>query len=170
MKYVIFQTTWGYFGLLGTDEILRRTFLPVLEPDLIKTCFLKEFPEATFDRNLYKNLQKQIIDYFDGKIVVFDTDNAVYPDNFGIFSKVILSTCKKVKFGQTITYKDLAQKADYPRASRAVGNVLAKNPIPLIIPCHRIIRSDGKLGGFTAPGGTDLKKRLLQHEQHILKP
>ncbi len=167
MKYIIFQTKWGYFGLLGTDAVLRRSFLPVSNPDLIKSSFLKEFPEAVLDRNLHKNLQKQIIDYFDGKIVVFDTDIAVFPDNFGDFSKNILSTCKKIKFGQTITYKDLAQKAGYPNASRAVGNVLSKNPIPLIIPCHRIIRSDGKMGGFTAPGGTNLKKRLIQHEKHF---
>ncbi len=167
MKYVIFQTQWGYFGLLGTDEVLSRTFLPVSEPDLITSSFLKEFPEAAFDRNLHKNLQKQIIDYFDGKIVDFNTDNAVFPDNFEKFAKSILSTCLKIKYGQTATYKELAQKAGYPKASRAVGNVLSKNPIPLVIPCHRIIRSDGKMGGFTAPGGINLKKRLIQHEKHF---
>ena len=114
MKYVIFQTKWGYFGLLGTDEVLSRTFLPVSEPDLIKACFLKEFPEAAFDRNLHKNLQKQIKAYFEGKIVDFNTDNAVFLDGLGKFSKSILTTCQKIKYGQTTTYKDLAQKAGYP--------------------------------------------------------
>ncbi len=169
MKYVIFQTNWGYFGLLGTNEVLCRTFLPVPESDLIKTHFLKEFPEATFDKNLFKNLQKQIISYFEGKFVDFNTDNTVLLDGTGKFSNKILTICQKIKYGQTTTYKELAKKAGYPDSSRAVGNVLAKNPIPLIIPCHRIIRSDGKLGGFTAPGGTNLKKRLLEHETNILK-
>jgi len=168
MKYVIFQTSWGYFGLLGTDEVLSRTFLPVSDPDIIKACFLKEFPKATFDKNLIKNLQKQITTYFEGKIIDFNTDNAVLLHGTSKFSNKILTTCQKIKYGQTITYKELAQKAGYPDASRAVGNVLAKNPIPLIIPCHRIIRSDGKLGGFTAPGGTNLKKRLIKHEKHFI--
>lgn len=170
MNYVIFQTKWGYFGIVGSDNNICRTFLPVTEPDLIKVCFLKEFPEATFDKNLFKNLQKQIIAYFEDKIVDFNTKNTVFLNNFGKFPNSILKTCQKIKYGQTITYKELAQKAGYTNASRAVGNVLAKNPIPLIIPCHRIIRSDGKMGGFTAPGGTNLKKRLIQHENHIIKP
>jgi O-6-methylguanine DNA methyltransferase len=63
----------------------------------------------------------------------------------------------------------LARKAGYPNAGRAVGNVLAKNPLPLIIPCHRVIRSDGKLGGFSAPSGKKLKKRLLVQEKKVFK-
>ena len=166
MNYVIFQTKWGHFGLAGSDNELCRSFLPVLEPELIETCFLDEFPDAKLDKNLFPNLQKQINAYFEGEYVVFNTDNEVILNGFGDFAKKILNTCQKIKFGQTTTYKELAQKAGYRQASRAVGNVLARNPIPLIIPCHRIIRSDGKLGGFTAPGGTNLKKRLLQHEKH----
>ncbi|MBN2591768.1 MAG: methylated-DNA--[protein]-cysteine S-methyltransferase [Sedimentisphaerales bacterium] len=169
MNYVIFKTKWGHFGLAGTEQGLCRTFLPVAEPDLIKACFLREFPQAKFDKNLFQNLQKQIIAYFEGENVVFNTDNAVFLNGYSEFAKSILNTCQKIKFGQTATYKELAQKAGYPQASRAVGNVLARNPIPLIIPCHRIIQSDGKLGGFTAIGGKNLKKRLLKHEANTLK-
>lgn len=169
MKFVIFQTKWGYFGLAGTGKILCRKFLPVSEPDLIKSRFFKEFPQAEFDKNLYINLQKQIIAYFDGKIVDFNTDIPVLLNGFSEFSKHILSECRNIKYGQISTYKDLALKAAYPVSSRAVGNALAKNPLPLIIPCHRIIRSDGKLGGFTAPGGTIMKEKLLKHEEIIIK-
>ena len=169
MNYVIFKTKWGYFGLAGFDNNLCRTFLPVAEPDLIKACFLREFPSAKLDKTLFPSLQKQIIAYFEGENIVFNADNTVLLNGFGDFAKDILKTCQKIRFGQTTTYKELAQKAGYPQASRAVGSALAKNPIPLIIPCHRIIRSDGKMGGFTAPGGINLKKRLLQHENLILK-
>ena len=165
MNFVIFQTKWGYFGLAGSDNNIYRSFLPTSEPDLIKKCFHKEFPSAKFDKNFFLSLQKQIIAYFKGKIIDFNTDIAVSLNGFGDFAKRVLLTCQKIKFGQKTTYKELAQKAGYSNASRAVGNVLAKNPIPLIIPCHRIIRTDGKLGGFTAPGGTNLKKRLLKHEK-----
>jgi len=165
MKYVIFPTKWGYFGLAGIETNLCRTFLPVSNPDIIKTCFMKEFPDSEFDNNLLKTLQKQVVTYFEGKNVVFNIDNAVFPGNFSKFTKRILTTCQKIKYGHTTTYLELAQKAGYPNASRAVGSALAKNPIPLIIPCHRIIRCDGKMGGFTAPGGTTLKKRLIEHEK-----
>lgn len=165
MKFVIFQTKWGWFGLVGIEQAICRTFLPVSDSDLIKSCFLKEFPEAKCNKNLFKNLQNQIIAYFEGKIVDFNTDIPVLLNGTRDFSHKILSACRDITYGKTITYADLAQKAGFPNAGRAVGNALGKNPIPLIIPCHRVIRSDGKLGGFSAIGGTILKKRLLQLEK-----
>jgi len=167
MKFVIFQTSWGYFGLVGNESALCRTFLPESKYEVIKSHIIREFPQAQFDKNLFLNLQKQIKSYFDGKNVDFNTDIPVLLNGLGEFSKGILTACRNVRAGQTITYNELAQKAGYPKAGRAAGNALARNPIPLIIPCHRIIRGDGKLGGFSAPGGTILKKRLLQLEKHI---
>jgi O-6-methylguanine DNA methyltransferase len=76
-----------------------------------------------------------------------------------------LSKCRYVRFGQTITYTQLAEKIGRPLAARAVGNALAKNPLPLIIPCHRIIRSDGSAGKFSTAGGSKLKRKLIKHEQ-----
>jgi O-6-methylguanine DNA methyltransferase len=63
-----------------------------------------------------------------------------------------------------VSYSQLAGMIGKPRASRAVGSTLARNPIPLIIPCHRVIHSDGSLGNFSAPGGTSTKKKLLELE------
>jgi methylated-DNA-[protein]-cysteine S-methyltransferase len=60
----------------------------------------------------------------------------------------------------------LAAKAGSPNAARAIGGVMARNPAPLIIPCHRVIRTNGKIGGFSAAGGASLKRRLLQMEYH----
>ena len=78
------------------------------------------------------------------------------------FEKNIWDTAQKIPYGQTLTYGELASKSGYPRACRAAGNALGKNPLILIIPCHRIIKSDGRLGGFSA--GLNLKKRLLDLE------
>ena len=167
MKYIIFQTKWGYFGLAGTEKAVCRTILPLEKAETVKSLILKEFPDAQLDKNLFKNLQKEIIAYFEGKKVNFSTDIPVYLNGSGEFSHKILNTCRTITYGQTTTYADLAQKAKHPNASRAAGSALAKNPIPLIIPCHRIIRTDGNMGGFTAPGGINLKKRLLLHEKHI---
>lgn len=69
-----------------------------------------------------------------------------------------------VHYGETITYKELAQRAGSPQAARAVGNLMANNRIPLIIPCHRVVGSGGKLGGFSAPQGLSMKQRLLHME------
>lgn len=168
MKYVIFSTKWGYFGLAGIEKAVCRTILPLESFETIKTLLLNEFPEAKPDKNMFKSLQNEIIAYFEGKNVDFNTDIPVFLNGSGEFSHKILNSCRTITYGQTITYADLAQKAHYPNAARAVGNVMAKNPIPLIIPCHRVIRTDGKMGGFSAPGGTNLKKRLLLHEQHTL--
>ena len=89
-------------------------------------------------------------------------------DGLSPFYKSVLTACKFVRFGQTINYGELAKKAGRPSSARAVGNALARNPLPLIIPCHRVIRSDGSLGGFSALGGLSLKRKLLAHEQKCL--
>lgn len=166
MKYVIFRTKWGYFGLVGTDSILCRTILPMPERGKIESRILENLPDAEFDKSYLKNLQKHIIHYFDGHSVNFGADIPVSLNDFRGFSRRVLATCRTINFGQTITYAGLAKKAGRPNAGRAVGNALAKNPLPLIIPCHRVIRSDGKIGGFTAPGGINVKKRLSAHEKH----
>jgi methylated-DNA-[protein]-cysteine S-methyltransferase len=70
-----------------------------------------------------------------------------------------------IPYGHTTTYSHLAATANHSKAARAVGSALSKNPLPLIIPCHRVIKKNGKPGGFTAPGGTKTKQKLLNHEQ-----
>jgi methylated-DNA-[protein]-cysteine S-methyltransferase len=164
IKYVIFKTKWGYFGLAGTGTALCRTHLPGPEPKKIKSRLLKDLPGAQFDGTFFKILQKQIAAYFEGSCVNFSPDMPVVLVGFVVFSRKVLTACREIEFGQRITYSGLAKKAGRPTASRAVGNALAKNPLPLIIPCHRVLRADGKMGGFSTPGGTNMKKRLLALE------
>jgi methylated-DNA-[protein]-cysteine S-methyltransferase len=82
------------------------------------------------------------------------------------FSKVY-ETVQKIPVGVIVTYGQIAKAIGSPRAARAVGRAMAKNPIPLIVPCHRVIGSSGKLTGFSAMGGLKLKSRLLGLEQKI---
>ena len=169
LKYVIFETKWGFFGLAGTESALCRTQLPVPESKKIELQLLKNLPDAQFDETFFKILQERIATYFEGSCVNFSSDIPVVLDGFGGFSREVLTACRNIRFGETITYCGLAKKAGRPAASRAVGNALAKNPLPLIIPCHRVLRTDGKLGGFSAPGGISFKKRLLTLEHKALK-
>ena len=75
---------------------------------------------------------------------------------------------KEISKGKVKTYKELAKAIGKPNASRAVANACGKNPYPVIIPCHRVIRSDGRIGGYSGKGGTKMKKNLLKKEGVIL--
>mgnify|MGYP005750327657 CR=1 FL=1 len=80
------------------------------------------------------------------------------------FQRTVWKEISKIPYGETRTYKDLAIAIGKPNSSRAVANACGKNPYPVIIPCHRVIRSDGKLGGYSGVGGIKKKKELLKLE------
>lgn len=71
----------------------------------------------------------------------------------------------KIPYGETRTYSQIAKMSGHPNAVRAVANAIGKNPLPPVIPCHRVIRNDGKIGGYSAPGGIEQKKKLLNKEK-----
>jgi methylated-DNA-[protein]-cysteine S-methyltransferase len=162
MKYTIFSTAWGYFGLAADKKELVRTVLPCPTRKTVEKCLLAGLDNPQFDKNLLKPLQKQITAYFAGKPVRFDASLVL--GNLPPFTRKVLDACRKIPSGRTVSYSQLAGMIGKPRASRAVGSALARNPIPLIIPCHRVIHSDGSLGNFSAFGGTSTKKKLLALE------
>ncbi len=106
------------------------------------------------------NLGRQLEAYFEGKKIVFDAKIDWSP--YSEFEKDTLKECRRVTYGKTVSYKDLALKIDNKNAFRAVGNTLNKNRTPVVIPCHRVVKSDGSMGGFAS--GTAVKKRLLELE------
>jgi methylated-DNA-[protein]-cysteine S-methyltransferase len=90
-------------------------------------------------------------------------------DRHTSFQRQVLRACRRIGYGQTASYADLAARCGSPGAARAVGNVMANNRLPLIVPCHRVVGSAGRLGGFSAPGGLATKRRLLELEStHVL--
>ena len=80
------------------------------------------------------------------------------------FQKLVWSEIDKIPFGETKSYKDIAINIGKPNASRAVANACGQNPLPVIRPCHRVICSNGNIGGYSAPGGAQEKIRLLKAE------
>lgn len=86
------------------------------------------------------------------------------------FALRVIDCCRRIPCGQTLSYGELAQRAGAPRAARAVGTVMASNRVALIIPCHRVVRSNGGIGGYTSPAGIELKRRLLKLEQSMQVP
>lgn len=165
IKYAVFKTKWGYFGLAGTEFGLCRTCLPGSKRQRVKSHLLRNLRTTEYDKTLFKTVQEQITAYFKGTCVNFSPDIPIVLDGFSEFTGLVLAACRKIGLGKTISYGRLAKVIGRPTAARAVGACIAKNPLPLIIPCHRVIRSDGKIGGFSAAGGVTLKKKMLLHEQ-----
>ncbi len=164
MKYAIFSTEWGYFGLVSTKKGLLKSQLPAASHEEAKSRLLKNLGPAEYDPHIFKAVQKQIIAYFRGQRADLGKNLALDLGEFSPFGRRVLIACRGVKSGQTISYLQLAKRIKRPNSARAVANILAQNPLPLIIPCHRVVRADGQIGGFSAPGGKSLKKRLLKFE------
>jgi methylated-DNA-[protein]-cysteine S-methyltransferase len=167
IKHTIFKTKWGYFGLAAIDNGLLRTVLPSANRKRVESQLLHNLPNCGYDKDLFRPAQKQITAYFEGARVDF-MSIPIALNGSGAFAKRVLTACRDIGFGQTVSYGRLAKLAGKPGAARAVGRVMAKNPLSLIIPCHRVRCANGKIGGFSAMGGVKLKKRLLQFEQKAL--
>lgn len=103
-------------------------------------------------------VRRQLQEYNGGERREFDLDVA-YPDSF---TGRVMRAMAEIPYGETRTYGDLAAALD--TAPVAVGGACGRNPVPLVVPCHRVVASDGGLRGYSAPGGVDLKRRLLAHE------
>ena len=96
-------------------------------------------------------------------------DVAVDLEGYTEFQQRVLQHCRRIRYGQTLTYGQLARRVGSPAAARAVGSTMARNRLPLVIPCHRVVGSGG-LCGFSAPGGVAVKQRLLQMEAARKEP
>lgn len=103
-------------------------------------------------------LRRQVREYATGERRAFDVD-VMFPDSF---SGRVMEAMAAIPYGETRTYGELADALD--TSPRAVGGGCGRNPVPVVVPCHRVVRSDGGLGGYSAAGGVALKRRLLDHE------
>ncbi len=106
-------------------------------------------------------LRRQVDEYAAGERRRFDLPVDV-PDSF---TGRVMEAMAAIPYGETRTYGELA--AELGSAARAVGGGCGRNPVPVVVPCHRVVRADGGLGGFSAPGGVALKRRLLDHEAAV---
>jgi O-6-methylguanine DNA methyltransferase len=167
-KYNIFLTAWGWVGLAVDWKGLRALVLPEEKKEDVLLKIKKELKcnNLIEEKGGWEDLIKDIREYFTGKKVDF-SDWQLDLDEYTDFQKSILQTVKKIPYGKIQTYKKVAEAANYPKAYRAVGNTMRNNPLPLIIPCHRVIKSDGTLGGFSGKEGIALKKKMLDLESEI---
>ena len=147
-----------YWSEIGPFEIVGTS------KGLLTITFNKD-PLVT-DHDLPASITKclrQLEEYFKGQRQKFDVSLVLEGTDF---QKAVWRQLQKIPFGETASYGDVARAIDRPKAYRAVGNANNKNPVPLIIPCHRVIGSDGKLVGFG--GGIWRKQWLLDHEKSLI--
>jgi len=161
IKYAIVPTSWGEVLLAGGSRGLCGLALPPARKCDGHRRAKKLWNGCAHASSLLQDLQELIIRYFDGDPV--DLSVPVDLSALTDFQRKVLTTTKQLKFGQTISYANLAKSIGQPGATRAVAQALGRNPIPLVIPCHRVVAGDG-LGGFSAEQGVKLKKRLLDLE------
>lgn len=164
MRYTIFDTAWGPFGFVASGKRLVATFLPQPER-AIRRAVGARWPDAVETPDMLPGFRRQVIDYYKGKPTVFKAE--VDLSDVTPFREDVLRACRRIPYGKTASYVDLARMVGKPGAARAVGGAMAHNPLPLIIPCHRVLRSDGSLGGFSSPRGVKEKKRLLRLENAL---
>lgn len=156
----MFETSWGWAGITASEYGICRVVLPCKTSSQARDESVAGIP-ATEARYPFQAVIIKLKDFFDGKAVAFFDEPLDFSGYSEFASRVWLLT-RQVTYGTTSTYGGIAALLGKPGASRAVGNALNKNPVPVIVPCHRIIRQDGSTGGFY--GGTGLKTRLLQLE------
>lgn len=159
----LFKTKWGWFGLLWSARGLRRACLPMHDRQAADASLLDGLQTVPQTDAPPWNSEQRIQTYFEGMRVDF-LDLPVDVPDWPPFHIAILHALRSIPYGQTVSYTELAALAHRPRAVRAAANAVAQNPLPLIIPCHRVVRKDGSLGGFSAAGGVDVKKRLIDLE------
>ena len=156
LEYTYMETPVGQLMLAGEGEVLHYLSFPSG-----KMCF-KPKPDWDYHAAAFKQTRHQIDDYFAGQLKRFDL--ALAPSGTE-FQRQVLGALQKIPFGQMRSYKDIAEAIGRPNSMRAVGAANGRNPIPLIIPCHRVVGADGSLTGFG--GGLDTKAFLLRLEGAI---
>ena len=155
--YTRIESPVGPLVLAASDAGLHY----VLFANSKRTKFDPEWREGA---DLFKELIQQLRGYFASELETFDVPLA--PEGTKFQQNVWSELCG-IPYGETISYGELAKRVGNPKASRAVGAANGQNPIPIIIPCHRVIGSDGKLTGFG--GGLPIKEKLLALEQRQLR-
>ena len=155
LRYITFNTDMGWIGILSSARGLLRTTLS--QPSAQEAHKLLGINYATWSPHLFDDLIQRFRAYFGGRKVAF-------PDKLDLsgataFQCRVWEVTRLIPYGSTRSYLWVAEQIEKPRAARAVGQALASNPLPIIVPCHRVLTSSGKVGGYS--GGVEMKKRLL---------
>lgn len=160
LRYSTFSTKMGWLGILGSARGLLAITLPQHSSEQAIKLLALGSKQAIWSPEHFDDLTARLRGYLDG-------DKVAFTDKLDLsaatqFQRQVWQTTRLIPYGETRSYQWLAQALGRPEAARAVGQALARNRLPIIIPCHRVVGSDGKLGGYS--GGIEMKRRLLNLE------
>jgi methylated-DNA-[protein]-cysteine S-methyltransferase len=163
-----FPTAIGTMALAWRESKIVGVFLPEESDDALLAQLRKRTrnPELEPTQNIpafVGHLAAQIRAHLRGEPQEFGVDHLELPVR-GPFIRKVYEMLQRVPNGKVLTYRELAEKAGSPKAFRAVGQAMAKNPFPIVIPCHRVVGTTRNAGGFSAHGGLDTKARILEIE------
>ncbi|MCL6472043.1 MAG: methylated-DNA--[protein]-cysteine S-methyltransferase [Firmicutes bacterium] len=153
----IYRTEWGVGAAIFSEMGLAGIVFPHSDEVALEEEIVKNFGKQDYREDLGQDLCSSLGRYFSGERVQFDYQL----DYTGVteFQRKVYETLKAVPYGETTTYKRLAEQCGSPMAARAVGGAMARNPYPVVVPCHRVLKSDGSIGGWSGKRGW--KERML---------
>ena len=162
-KHVVFSSAgFGWCGIVRGQKGLLRVFLPEPERFLVCKKIKESYPFSVFSNGCFAKEERQLEKYFSGlnQSFSFNLDFMQATE----FQIDVWNATSEIPYGEVRSYSWVACRIRKPQAVRAVGNALGRNPFPVIIPCHRVVRKNGHAGGFSAVSGTRLKEKLLEME------
>ncbi len=167
IEYWIFSTPLGDAALVTNKKGICQVLLPGWSPEKMTAFIGRHFPAAKPGPEPAPAEVRQAIGFVVKSLMGPAEKPGARLDLSGLtgFQKKVLAVTGRIRRGETRSYGEVAVEAGNPRAVRAAAQALAHNPVPLFIPCHRVIGKDGSLTGFSAPGGVNLKKYLLKLER-----
>ena len=164
--YYVFETSAGFCAIAWSEAGISRFQLPMTSADAVERMIQRRMAHGTPDMPSaeIEAAINAVRRYFAGAPVDFSALALDLAEKDAFFRE-IYSALRRVGWGETTSYGALARTIGAgPEAARRVGQAMANNPLPLIIPCHRVLAAGGRLGGFSAPGGSDTKVRMLELE------
>jgi methylated-DNA-[protein]-cysteine S-methyltransferase len=165
-RYHIFETARGFCAIAWSDKGVLRFRLPEPNAEATEQALLRRLPDATpaTPPQAVADAVSAAQHYFAGEKADFTGVPVDLGKQSELFDK-IYAAARRLCYGETTTYGAMAKQfGDDWEIAREVGQAMAKNPIPLIIPCHRVLAAGGKIGGFSAPGGAVTKAKMLEME------
>jgi len=161
LKYAMMEDTpVGVLGLAAGERGLRHVSYTRGEDEFLERLLAEHGDVPLLRTTELDDVRRALDRYFAGRRLDFDLK--VDLSDLPVFQRRVLEATARIKAGHVATYTDVAARAGSPRASRAAGNALHINPVPIVVPCHRVLRADGSLGGYG--GGVPIKEWLLEHE------
>lgn len=166
-RVCLFESELGWFAIVAVGASVRRlTFAHRSAIDAMQSVNGGELDEA-WPRDPVQKLARRLQAYAQGKRDDF-RDVPLLFEKQTKFQQRVTDLCRRIPPGKVLSYAELATKAGSPGAARAVGNCMARNPIAIIVPCHRVLASGGGLGGYSMGSGLDIKRRLLRLEGYAV--